>query len=116
MRSKRENTVYLKHIVDAIEKINEYLANHSFEDFSKKEWDQDATVRNLEIIGEAGNNLDIEFRNQRNHIPWRAIIDFRNFAIHDYADIDLDIVWSIITVNLPELLQQVKTLLTEFES
>lgn len=113
MRKERVNIVYLKHIRDAIQKINQYVSNHTFSDFSTGEWDRDAVVRNLEIIGEAANNLDDKFRNQYSYIPWRAIIDFRNVAAHDYADLDLEIIWSIMIVDLPKLFQQIKSLLAE---
>lgn len=111
MREKRSNIVYIKHIRDAIEKIDKYSSKHTFAEFVQEHWDQDAVVRNLEIIGEAANNLDLDFRNNYSQIPWRAIIDFRNVATHDYADLDLAVVWQIITVDLPKLKKQIEQIL-----
>ena len=79
--------------------------------FKKNEWDQDAVSRNLEIIGEAANNLDVTYRANYPNIPWRKIIDFRNIIVHDYSDLDPDIIWKIITTYLPELFSQIKKIL-----
>jgi len=113
MKKQRDDLVYIKHIRDAINKITGYAAKHSPDDFRHNEWDQDATVRNLEIIGEAANNLGQDFRDQHSEIPWREIIDFRNVAAHGYADLDIDIVWQIISSDLPKLDQQVESILVK---
>lgn len=116
MRKRRDNVVYLKHIRDAVKKISQYVSEHSPNEFKENPWDQDAVVRNLEIIGEAANNLDSDFRSNYNQIPWRAIIDFRNIAVHDYADLDLEVVWQILDVDLPELQEQIKQILNSFSN
>ena len=64
MRNKKDNLVYIHHINDALEKILAYSTGKSYEDFTSNEWDQDAVMRNLEIIGEAGNNIEKDFREQ----------------------------------------------------
>ena len=111
MRNKKDNTVYLYHIKDAISKIREYTSRHSYEEFINNEWDQDAIVRNLEIIGEAANNIDQSVRQQYPVIPWRKIIDFRNVVAHDYADLDTSVVWEIISRDLVELSSQIEKII-----
>jgi len=113
MRKKRDNISFVHDIVDSIIKIFSYSRTHSVNDLKNNEWDQDALIRNLEIIGEAANNLDKSFRGQYAEIPWRKIIDFRNIVVHDYADIDIEIVWNIVHNDLPMLQKQINQILNK---
>lgn len=108
MKSKFEVTVYVGHIQDAIRKIEDYARKTSYEEFLKSEWDQDAVIRNLEIIGEAINNIDPQVRDLHPSIPWRKIIALRNTLIHAYFGIDLDLVWKIVEKDIPELKKEMK--------
>jgi len=108
MREKRDNLAYLKSIKDAIKKITSYVSKHNFEDFFSNEWDQAAIIRYFEIIGEAVNNIDEEFKKTNPNIEWRDMSDFRNFLIHDYMDIDVKIVWKAMTVDIPVLKLQIE--------
>jgi uncharacterized protein with HEPN domain len=67
-----------------------------------------AQTRLLEIIGEAADRIPIEFQMEHPEIEWRQIISFRNRLIHGYDSIDLDIMWSIIQSDLPELVQKLE--------
>lgn len=99
---KKENDlIYLEDIVDSIEKIEKYISDLSLEGFKKNDLVQDAVLRNLEIIGEASNNLSEEIKNKHKEVPWKRIIGMRNIISHKYFGIDLEIIWNIITVNLP---------------
>lgn len=64
-----------------------------------------ALVRLLEIVGEAANRVPVEVQDRYTDIPWREIIGLRNRLIHGYGAIDLDIVWRIITADLPPLIE-----------
>lgn len=101
-------TVFLLHIRDAIKKIEEYVGDYSYEQFLNDEKTQDAVIRQLEIIGEATTNLENEFKQKNDEIPWREISDFRNVLVHEYWDIDLEIVWRTISEDIV-LLQKVLT-------
>jgi len=68
-------------------------------------------MRYFEIIGEAANQIDEEFKKLNPQIEWRDIIDFRNFLIHDYMEIDLNIVWETIIKNIPLLRKKINYLL-----
>ncbi len=111
MRDKKDNTAYIKHIRDAIRKITVYASTRNFSEFASSEWDQDAVMRNLEIIGEAANNLEDSFKNKHSSILWRRIIGLRNILVHDYSDIDVKLIWHIITVDIKELLLQIDEIL-----
>lgn len=98
-------------MLDAAKAVQSYASKHTYEHLANNEWDEAAVIRNLEIIGEAATNISIEFRKQYPHIPWQDIIDFRNVAIHEYMEVDLHIVWNIITLELPALIGQLEELL-----
>ncbi len=64
---------------------------------------QDAVIRNLEIIGEATKNLSEELRNRYSEVPWKAMAGVRDRLIHRYFGVNLDIVWQIVSNELPPL-------------
>jgi len=64
---------------------------------------QDAVVRQLEIIGEATKRVSDEFRSKYPDIPWSDMAGMRDVLIHDYIDVDLDIVWKTASESIPEL-------------
>lgn len=68
---------------------------------------QDAVVRQLEIIGEGTKRITKDFRNNNPEIPWADMAGMRDILIHDYIDVDLDIVWKTASESIPKL----KTLL-----
>jgi uncharacterized protein with HEPN domain len=109
----KDDTVYLRHILDAIEQVQEYLKGVSIERFLQRRLLQDGVVRRLEIIGEASRNLSDELRQRYPEVPWRQIIGLRNRITHAYFDVDLHIVWEIAQDDLLPLRQQVGQILEE---
>lgn len=107
---------YLSHILQAIERIDRYTEDMNEVAFLNSELVQDAVIRNIEIIGEAANNiqrLDPEFAAQHDDIPWQVMYTMRNRVSHGYHNVDLEIVWKTIQGDLPGLYQQVHTLVEE---
>lgn len=96
---------------EAAEKILKYTQGLSFEDFLADDKTIDAVVRNFEIIGEASLRIDEDFRLENPQIEWRKLRGFRNRIVHDYFGIDYEIVWSILTQDLEELVFQLDQLL-----
>jgi len=96
---------------EAAEKILKYTKGLSFEDFLADDKTIDAVVRNFEIIGEASLRLDEDFRFEHPQIEWKKLRGFRNRIVHDYFGIDYEIVWSILTQDLEELVFQLDQLL-----
>lgn len=109
--SQRDDTVYLKHILDAVAQIEEYLRGVSAEQFFQERLLQDAVVRQLEIIGEASRNLSPQFRESHPEVPWGQIIGLRNRVIHGYFNVDLEAVWTIVQNDVPVLARQVQQML-----
>lgn len=107
----KDNTVYLKHISDALVKNQTYLLGKSFEEFISNKMLQDAVIRQLEIIGEATRNVTDDFRKRDQSIPWNQIVGMRNRIAHDYLNVDMEIVWDIVSQDLPELKVKIEKLL-----
>jgi len=91
----RENNERLEHMLEAIEKIEKYAALGEGT-FRKDELVQNWMLRHVQIIGEAARALPQEFRDQHPSVPWNDIIGMRHVLVHDYFDIDLDIVWGVL--------------------
>jgi uncharacterized protein with HEPN domain len=101
---------YLEHILKAIERIGRYTAGMDDIAFLGSELVQDAVIRNIEIIGEASNNIQRvspEFAAQHEDIPWLVLYTMRNRVAHGYDKVDLEVVWKTIGRNLPGLREQV---------
>lgn len=109
--SKRSSDLLLLDMKEAAEKILKYTKGLSFEDFLADDKTIDAVVRNFEIIGEASLRLDEDFRFEHPQIEWKKLRGFRNRIVHDYFGIDYEIVWSILTQDLEELVFQLDQLL-----
>jgi len=105
--SKREPSVLLDDIRTSIEKIKRYTAGLDESLFLADEKTIDAVVRNIEIIGEAAKQLPTEFKSQHPAIPWPQLAGMRNRIVHDYAGIDLKLVWNILQTAIPKLARQV---------
>ncbi len=103
--------IYIKEIIKSIEKIEKYISNISKEEFIKNELIIDAIVRNLEIIGEAVKKIPNEIKEKNKNIEWKKIAGLRDVLIHEYAGIDLDIVWEIIKEKMPSLKVNIKGLI-----
>jgi len=108
--SKRTDREFLSDIHEALERITAYIAGMNYESFVDDVKTQDAVIRNLEILGEATKNLSPELRAKNPAIPWRSMAAARDRLIHDYFGTNIDIVWQIATVELPQVSQQLETL------
>lgn len=108
--SKRNSKLLVEDIIDSGEKILAYTLGYSFDDFIADSKTVDAVIRNFEIIGEAANRLEEDFKESHSKIDWHKIRGFRNRIVHDYMGIDYEIVWQIKETYLPELLINLKAL------
>jgi len=108
---KKDDTVYLRHIFDAIKKVEEYTTGMNEESFFASDKTQDAVIRQLEIIGEATKRITINTRSNHGGIPWKDMAGMRDKLIHDYFGVDINAVWQTVEEDLPFLKNEVATIL-----
>ena len=102
--SEREWQFYLQDMIRFAEKVLTYTTGMDQATFVASELTYDATLRNLELVGEAATHIPENVRKASPFISWRMIIATRNRLIHGYLGIDDDTLWSIITDEVPGLL------------
>jgi uncharacterized protein with HEPN domain len=110
----KDDTVYLKHILECIRRIEEntgegrekLLASHTL---------QDAVLRNLQTLSESAQRLPESSKAKHPEIEWRRIAAFRNLLVHDYLGIDMERVWEIVQRDVPALKRAASELLQESE-
>jgi len=108
--SEREWRFYLDDRIGFAEKVLVYTEGLDLAAFEASGITYDATVRNLELLGEAATHIPPEIRDSSQSIQWRQVIATRNRLIHGYLGIDNDILWSIISQDVPDLLPRLREL------
>ncbi len=99
----RNDILYINDILSSINAIEEFVSDMDFKAFSNDRKTSSASIRELEIIGEAVGKISVELKNEYPEIDWRDIKDLRNLLIHEYFGIDLEIIWNIIIKDIPTL-------------
>ncbi|MBW1694002.1 MAG: DUF86 domain-containing protein [Deltaproteobacteria bacterium] len=110
----KRDQLYLQHVLNAIEKINEYVSVGHDAFMSHTHW-QDAVIRQLEIIGEATKKISMNIRDIYPEVPWRRITGLRDVLIHDYMGVDINAVWQITQKNIPELHKHISIIIKDLE-
>lgn len=95
----KDYSVYIEHMLDCIHRIDEYV--ESKDHFYSSRLVQDAVVRNLQVMSESSQRLPKEIKESYPEIPWRKISGFRNILVHDYLGLDLEVIWSVVELELP---------------
>jgi len=104
---KRDTELFIRDIKENIQDIEDFSKNLDKQKFSKDKLRQNAIIRSLEIIGEAVKNIPQPFREKFPNIPWRDIAGFRDVLSHAYFGVNIDRVWNIIKIDLPELKEEI---------
>ncbi len=110
---KRDEIFYLNEILEQIELIENSTRSISRADFEKNLDLRDATIRRIEIIGEAIKNISKKIKDKYPLVGWRDIAGTRDKIIHQYFRIDFDVVWEIIKRDIPILKKQMETIKKE---
>lgn len=107
----KDPKLFLKHILESVGQIEEYVRDVSKEKFLASPQIQDAVMRRLAVIGEATKNLPDDLREKYAQIPWNNIAGMRDMLIHEYFGVDTEIVWNTIEKDLPAFKAHVENIL-----
>ena len=113
MPHRKEDTVRLRHMLDYARKAVQFTQGRSRTDLGADEVLALAIVHLVEIIGEAARTISGELRERYPEVPWDLISGTRNRLAHGYIDVDLDIIWTIVTKDLPPLIKELERILKE---
>ncbi len=103
MKDKIGDKQRLGHILDAITEIESYIANADLPSFLSNSMMRFASIKQIEIVGEAANYITQETKDQFSDIEWRQITGMRHILVHEYFGIDANLVWQIIINDIPVL-------------
>jgi uncharacterized protein with HEPN domain len=108
---KKSDFIFLRHVIDAIDDIMGSVEGLSKGDFESNKDLRDATLRRIEVIGEAVKNISQETKSKYSKIEWKKIAGARDIIIHSYFSVDWDLVWDIIKKDIRELRREVSRIL-----
>lgn len=115
MRETAKDKGRLQHILSSIERVQEFTKGMSKEELVNDTLHLHATVYNVQIVGEAVYKLTKEVKESHTETPWRMIEKMRHILVHDYYQINLDILWIVINEDLPVLEEQIKKYISDFK-
>ena len=116
MREQRKDPKRLDDILQAIDTIFQYVEGRDKEAFLADKRSYHAVIYNIMIIGEAANMLTFEFREAHSEMKWRQITNMRNFLIHGYHNVEQDLVWEAISVDLNPIREKIVKYLKEINN
>ncbi len=104
------NKVIIQKMLRYANKLSSYCQDVSYDDFCHNDMLVEACVFNLSQIGELVNKLDANFKQEHPQIPWPHIYGLRNRIIHDYEGVNLKLIWEILSDDIPELREHLKSI------
>lgn len=99
----RDYSDYINDIANSIDEIKEFIGDIDFDTFSDDKKTINAVIRSLEVMGEAVTKIPSDIRDKYPNIPWTRMAGMRNKLIHEYFGVDLEIVWTVCTEEIPPL-------------
>lgn len=109
--SQRDDRVYIEHMIGTARKAIGFVEGVSREDFDNNELLRLSLTHLLQVIGEAARRVSPDFRANYSAIPWKAIVGMRSKVVHDYLDVDEDVVWDTVKSDLPSLILELEKVL-----
>ena len=101
---RHDDLVYISHMLDSARKARDKIEGKTREDYDEDENLRLALGYLVQIIGEAASQVSRPFRLAHPEIPWKGVIGTRHHVVHDYLDVDYDIIWNAVTLHLPPLI------------
>lgn len=99
----KKDKTYIKHIAEAIGKIENYLTRITYKSFVKNDMLIDVLIRELAVIGEAANKISNKFKKANPELPYKDMVAMRNFIIHEYFDVNKKIIWDTCKYDLEKI-------------
>lgn len=103
----RKHLLFIKDMLDAIDKIQDFVRGMDFSGFVSDDKTMSAVLRKIEIIGEAAKNVPATVRERHAAVPWGRLAKMRDRLIHGYFAIDEEIIWKVVSEELPELRHEI---------
>lgn len=109
--SQRDDRVYVGHMLDTANKAISFIQGSTREDFDNNELLRLSLTHLLQVIGEAARRVSLDFRANYPQVDWKAIVGMRSKLVHDYLNVDEDILWDTVINELPSLIEELKEIL-----
>lgn len=113
---RKDYKLYFLDILGSSRKVLRYTKSQTQVTFTSDQKTIDAVIRNFEIIGEAANKVPEKIKNEISDLPWKSMIGLRNKAIHEYFDVNIDIIWKTVKDDIPNLEKQISKIIEELDS
>jgi len=113
--SDRSSVDHLEDILDAAEKAQAFVEGTTYATFVNDDKSVFAVIRALEIIGEATKRLPQPLRDEHPQVPWSSMAGMRDNLIHDYSDVDRQLVWRTVQKEIPEVRRHLRTIVEDLE-
>lgn len=110
---KKEDSVYLENMLMYLIKLEKYIGSKSYDEFLKLEEIQSHIIRILEIIGEASIKISKELKDKYPDVIWAKLRGMRNILVHDYGNIQLNVVWNTATTGITPLKEQIRKIILD---
>lgn len=112
MSGNKDPDIHLYHIRDACKQIIQFIEGYSYDSFCRDPKTQNAVIRLIQVIGEAARQMDEGAKKKLSDVAWEQIIGMRNRVVHEYVDIELELIWDSASTEAPELLEKIKKVLS----
>ncbi len=108
----KKDDIYLRHMMDAVSKIEKYTKNITDSKFRRNSMLQDAVIRQIEVIGVASKKVSDIIKREYSSIPWKDIGGMRDKLIHDYFGVDITAVGKTVKNDIPQLKRELRTIMS----
>ena len=105
---QKDDLIYAGHMLDTARKAASKVAGRTREDYDRDENLRMALAHLIQILGEAARHVSPAFQQSHSEIPWKQIIGMRHKVVHDYLHVNYDIVWAVVSADLPPLIAQLE--------